>query len=235
MRALVVDDDLDFRSLIRVHLRQLRIDADIVATPNEFLAKLNTNEYQFCLIDLKMSGADLGFDLISKIRTSIGALLPLFVISSSGDYASIAHAIELGATDFITKPIDREILATKIAKFIPSREISQNALTLFPVPAGGAPIEVSLEVIVRAVDEFGFELESPHLFSKGRVVSLSGPTIEGITGRAEPISATIVNTRAAPGLETYLADAEFDSGNLELQRQMRSWILKMRNQLNGSK
>src|SRR5581483_6217712 len=106
LQALVLDDDPDFLNLAIFVLRQLGIRTEITSTPNDFLDKFKNSKPDCCFIDLNLGGLISGFALVQSIRSGFGKNLPVFVISSASDAQAIAHALEVGANDFIIKPLD---------------------------------------------------------------------------------------------------------------------------------
>lgn len=66
------------------------------------------------LLDLKMPHVD-GFEILSAVRSSEGfAQLPVIVLTSSSDAPTKLRALELGATDFLAKPVDASELALRL-------------------------------------------------------------------------------------------------------------------------
>lgn len=65
-----------------------------------------------------------GFDLIKKIRNELGKNTPIVVLT--GIYKGLQHKNEalnaLGATDFIEKPFDNELLKNKVIKMVSNSE-----------------------------------------------------------------------------------------------------------------
>lgn len=229
--ALVLDDDPDFLAVIEVLLKKLGIQCHSTQTPEDFISKMKESRPDFCLIDLRIKGLTLGYTLVKAIRGAFGNEIPLFIVSADSDTQAIAHAIEIGATDYFTKPIDRELFATKISRYVTSPELSENTLSYFSIPQGGSPAELySNEFKVLSIDEFGFTLGSPHLLTKGCRVKASGAFVENIFGHSNPITLSIVSTWANPSHRQFEAYAELLEPAEETTAKLRYWLNQQKTQ-----
>lgn len=68
------------------------------------------------LLDIMMPGMD-GYEVCRQLKSSNSTVhIPVIFLSGEQDSSSRAKGIELGAADFVTKPIDPEILKASIQK-----------------------------------------------------------------------------------------------------------------------
>lgn len=68
------------------------------------------------LLDLRLPKVD-GLEVIRKVRADGGLkLLPIVVLTSSKDEHDVAEAYKLGANAFVSKPVEFEEFATKVAQ-----------------------------------------------------------------------------------------------------------------------
>lgn len=116
---LVVDDEPSLEALIRQKFRkQIRKrEMEFIFAYNgvEALNILNENkEIGIILTDINMPEMD-GLTLLSKLKEQ-NRLYRSVVISAYGDMENIRTAMNLGASDFITKPIDLKDLETTLEK-----------------------------------------------------------------------------------------------------------------------
>jgi len=112
-RVLVVDDDSTMRLQIRAGLQQ---DCQVVeASGGEEALELCREELPSAvLLDVMMPGLD-GFEVCRQIREIPGGIdLPILMVTGLDDVASIERAYEVGATDFIVKPIQWNLLAHRV-------------------------------------------------------------------------------------------------------------------------
>jgi ActR/RegA family two-component response regulator len=224
--ALIVDDDPAHNRILAAVLKKLGIASIMCQKASEFLAQLKTTKPNICLVDLNIDDLGVGFTLIKAVRKVLGAELPIIVLSGHGDRQAVAHAVEVGANDFIAKPLDKGILASKLTRYLMTEELLIAQSALFPVPQGGSPAYVTLEFELQAVDEFGIQIVSKHLLNKGSVYHIESPLLHEVTGAAEPHLFTVTSTSIDRDGENYLAFCEFDQTNEAVLTAVRRWLSK---------
>jgi CheY-like chemotaxis protein len=108
---LVVDDEADvaelFRQQFRREVRQGHYVIHFAQSAEEALAKLGDGiqpELIVVLSDINMPGMD-GLGLLRKLKEQ-RADLPVIMVTAYGDDERRRKAAELGATEFVTKPVD---------------------------------------------------------------------------------------------------------------------------------
>ncbi|MNF34920.1 Chemotaxis protein CheY [compost metagenome] len=124
MKILVVDDEADVQPLFLQHfrkeLRHNNFEFDFALSGEEALEYLKGNGLEVVLIlsDINMPGMS-GIDLLSKIRHDYQALSPVvMMITAYADEENYRQAMEKGANDFLTKPLDFNILKEKLKKIM---------------------------------------------------------------------------------------------------------------------
>ncbi len=120
-KILVVDDEPDFEELIKQKFRHkiLKHEYDFVFAGNgkEALHKLEENsDISIVLSDINMPEMD-GLTLLSKIDEKY-PLTKTVIVSAYSDMSNIRKAMNLGAFDFVTKPLNFEDLQITINKTI---------------------------------------------------------------------------------------------------------------------
>lgn len=220
--VLAVDDDPEFNDLVKIVLSKLGIASEFFLTAETFLERLKDAKPSLCLIDVNIGRLGIGFQIVKAVRRTFGGELPLLVTSSLADNRSITHAIEIGANDYLVKPLDLEILASKLKNYLSSAQLMANALKLFPVPEGESFAYLNLPLEVVEVDELGLKLLSRHLLLKGALIEVSGHFIEEISGGKHSLLVSVTSTWLEGSF--YGAYAEFDSTNEGLLRSVRKWM-----------
>ena len=104
-RILIIDDDIGFRDLLRIHLSaagyQVQVAEDGVTGGRALLAQTP----DLIVTDLNMPFLD-GFELLSLLRSDAEtASIPVIMLSGRSDGDTMAKAVELGAADFLIKPV----------------------------------------------------------------------------------------------------------------------------------
>jgi CheY-like chemotaxis protein len=114
-RLFVVDDEPDavelFRQSFRREIRSGQYDLRFAASAEDALALLTAESLDdriLLLCDINMPGMG-GLDLLREVR-SRWPLLPVIMITAYGDPDNRRRALQNGASDFITKPVDFEQL-----------------------------------------------------------------------------------------------------------------------------
>ena len=120
MQILVVDDETDVRDLFqqrfRREIRSGALNFSFAFSGEEALAYLRARPSEVLLIlsDINMPGMS-GLELLSHVREE-GHMPPttMMMITAYGDDNSRQEALGLGATDFLTKPLDFAVLRQKL-------------------------------------------------------------------------------------------------------------------------
>ena len=125
-RILVVDDEPDLEKLIQQKFRHQIHDGDVrflfARDGVEALAVLEANhDIDMVVTDINMPRMD-GLSLLQKLQENEEKLSTI-IVSAYGDLANIRTAMNRGAFDFLTKPIDFLDLETTIAKTIRHVEV----------------------------------------------------------------------------------------------------------------
>jgi DNA-binding response OmpR family regulator len=224
----IVDDDPEFRDLMAAVFKKRKIEVEGFDSPADFLKRLKERRPTLCLVDLHFGGVSSGFQLVQAVRKVLGPSLPLIVTSSSSDMHSVSHAMEIGASDYVIKPVDLDILFTKLEYY--SRALKQDSsFNFFPVPEARAAGKMNLELHIREIDEVGIVIRTPHLFVKGTYLKVHGPLAEEILGAGESFPITITDSQVEDGF--YIAKGEIDPTNEKVLQLNRLWLGKQKGPL----
>src|SRR6478609_270261 len=113
-RVLVVDDQPPNVRLLQAILTPRGYDVRTASSGEEALATLEKDDMDLVLLDIVMPGMD-GYQVCREIRERPGtAYLPVVMVTASGDEQKI-KALEAGADDFITKPVDKNEMLARVA------------------------------------------------------------------------------------------------------------------------
>jgi signal transduction histidine kinase len=114
--VLVVDDDPGTRIAMTALLEPLRFRVVLASSGEQAIELAKKEAFNVILVDVRMPRLD-GFETVARLREqSISKRTPIILLSAFGsgrDYAQRAYAV--GAVDFITKPVDGELLRAKVA------------------------------------------------------------------------------------------------------------------------
>ncbi|QMU28326.1 response regulator [Adhaeribacter radiodurans] len=120
MKILVVDDEADVRPLFeqrfRREVRAGELEFQFALSGEEACAYLELHDSEVVLIlsDINMPGMS-GLDLLRFIRTKHASKPPaVMMITAYGDEQNYQQAMQYGADDFLTKPLDFSTLKEKL-------------------------------------------------------------------------------------------------------------------------
>ncbi len=120
-RILIVDDDAAARSGLERLLQQSDYDVTTAEDGAAALAIATESPPDAVVTDLHMPNMD-GMTLLTKLREQDGDL-PVIVTTAFGDVSAAVDAMRRGAVDFITKPVDIDVLLLSIERSIQTRAI----------------------------------------------------------------------------------------------------------------
>ncbi|MCG7927569.1 MAG: sigma-54 dependent transcriptional regulator [Candidatus Thiodiazotropha taylori] len=114
--ALIVDDEPDICELLEITLLRMGIDAHSVfnlASAHQLLAE---QSFDLCLSDMRLPDGN-GIDLVRYINETYPQL-PVAMITAHGNMESAIEALKAGAFDFVSKPVDLEVLRKLVQQAI---------------------------------------------------------------------------------------------------------------------
>jgi diguanylate cyclase (GGDEF)-like protein/PAS domain S-box-containing protein len=112
--VLVADDDPVMRLLMLEMLSQVGLDAIEAADGNAAVASFQHNAPDLVLLDVDMPQMD-GFAVCRAIRAvETRTTVPIIMVTGGDDIEAVTQAYEVGATDFVSKPINWPILGHRV-------------------------------------------------------------------------------------------------------------------------
>jgi CheY-like chemotaxis protein len=121
LRALVVDDDSNMRTILRMTLDACGFDKlEVASGGTKAFEVVQSFQPNLLITDWEMSGGS-GIDLLRRVRTdpaSPDQFLPVVVLSGYAYRESIAEARDAGATDFLVKPVSAKRVVSRITGLI---------------------------------------------------------------------------------------------------------------------
>jgi CheY-like chemotaxis protein len=115
-RALVVEDNKINQMVTRRQLKNLDCEVDVIDDGNLVLSKLQSNNYDFVLMDLYMSEMG-GFEATREIRKN-GINTPVIAFSGDDSIETIESCTAAGMNGLIVKPCESAEMASKINTII---------------------------------------------------------------------------------------------------------------------
>jgi two-component system phosphate regulon response regulator PhoB len=104
-RILVVDDEPDILELVQYNLQKDNYDVVSVLSGEEALARVQTSPPDLVVLDLMLPGMD-GLEVCKQLKQEPRtAAIPLIMLTARGEEADVVAGLELGADDYLTKPM----------------------------------------------------------------------------------------------------------------------------------
>lgn len=123
-----VEDEADIRAELIFALKKYGFNVLSASSGEEALNSLRTLHPDLILCDILMPGFG-GLELLKRVREQLAHLssTPFLFLSALGDRTHILDGLKLGADDYLTKPIDFEVLEAKIMRNLNLVERARNA------------------------------------------------------------------------------------------------------------
>ncbi|UCH87027.1 MAG: response regulator [Dehalococcoidia bacterium] len=113
-RILVVDDEMINRVLLSTNLQESGYIVETAEDGQQALEMLRAQPFDVVLLDLIMPRVD-GYQVLAQMKDDDALRrIPVIVISSSDEMESIVRCIEMGATDYLTKPFNPVLLHARL-------------------------------------------------------------------------------------------------------------------------
>ncbi|MFL6678758.1 MAG: sigma-54-dependent transcriptional regulator [Burkholderiaceae bacterium] len=155
-RVLLVDDEPAFQRLGGSFLRDLGHAVTVAGDGEQALASFERQRPELVLLDLAMPphmDPEIGLELIPRF-----AGVPVVVLTGHGEHELALRATALGAWDFLTKPIDPDMLRFVVARALRQARLDAELAALRAATAtddlglvGQAPAMAQLRAMVRRV------------------------------------------------------------------------------------
>lgn len=114
IKILVADDEEDILDIIRYNLEQAGFIAETAVNGEEAIRKAKYFKPQLVILDIMMPRKN-GMEVLKELRKDpdLGGVLVLF-LTALGNEASEIEGLNLGADDYIVKPIKPQVLLSRI-------------------------------------------------------------------------------------------------------------------------
>ncbi len=203
-KVLIIDDDPKFRSIIRKILEQKGVIIKEAATLSEAFTILDKITPDLVMLDLNLSTKVHGTELL-KLRQEDTrlSLIPILVCSATSKKEAIKKVFELGATDYMIKPIRPDYLLLKIKKCL--KDIKKVEYTLSEndkVLESKLKLEVWAEVV--ALSETHCQIRSPIKFTAQEKISINFSEFSNILSNPKTCISDISSRPNSHGIyDTY--------------------------------
>ncbi|MFI5306178.1 MAG: sigma-54-dependent transcriptional regulator [Polyangiales bacterium] len=129
-RILVVDDEKNIRRTLRMVLEGPGYDVVEAGSAEEALARLEEDDIDLAVLDVRLPAMS-GIDALDRIRKRPGSdAMPVIMISGHASLAEAVSAVQLGAVDFLEKPLDRDRVLVSIENALRQTKLQREVARL---------------------------------------------------------------------------------------------------------
>lgn len=207
---LIVEDDLTFSTMLSTWLRKKDFEVNAVSSVSAAVKALTQTDKetpQLVLSDLRLPDHD-GLYLLAWMRKQ-GFAQPFIVMTSYAEVQNAVEAMKLGATDYISKPIQPDLLLQKMKEALRSASLSSLPTTTIPSKVENITATTSAS-LTSATSHPGIEGHSPVAQDLYRLVALVAPTplsvlINGASGTGKEYVAHRIHELSKRGNGPFVA------------------------------
>ena len=120
-RVLVVDDEKNMCELLATALGQREMNVTWFTSADAALEAILRQDFDVVLTDIKMPGTT-GLQLCDQVVANRPDV-PVVVMTAFGSFEAAIGAIRAGAYDFVTKPVEIDLLAVTLQRAIKHRQL----------------------------------------------------------------------------------------------------------------
>jgi two-component system alkaline phosphatase synthesis response regulator PhoP len=125
---LLIDDEANLRYTLTRILQRSGFDVTTAANGEEALRRLVDNSFDLVLLDIRLPGLS-GLEVLERIRKQ-DIRIPVILLTAHGTLQSALDAIRLGATDYILKPVNPELLLNRTQSLVREQAIHRRKIEI---------------------------------------------------------------------------------------------------------
>ncbi len=114
MKVLIVDNEIEFASTLAERLRLRKIETETAFSGLEGLTAVSTFHPDVMILDLRMPDMS-GLDVLARVK-ALDPAIEVILLTGHGSFEDGISGMELGAFDYLVKPIDLVLLMEKITE-----------------------------------------------------------------------------------------------------------------------
>ena len=111
--VLIIDDEPDICELIEITLARMGLDSRSAMNVADALTLIEAEHFDLCLTDMRLPDGD-GIEMVKYVQQN-HPNIPIAVITAHGNMELAVNALKAGAFDFVSKPVDIQILRNLVS------------------------------------------------------------------------------------------------------------------------
>ena len=109
---LIVEDERDIASLLKLHLNDANFDVALAADGHEGMRLAFSRQWDLVILDIRLPGPD-GLSICRSLRREM-AYVPIMMLTSKSSELDRVLGLELGADDYVTKPFSVSEMVARV-------------------------------------------------------------------------------------------------------------------------
>jgi DNA-binding NtrC family response regulator len=192
---LVIDDDEPSCRLVKAIFKEEGFDVSAAFDGATGLERVTTEKPELVLLDLKLGKED-GLEVLTQLK-AMDPLLPVVMLSGDGELRAAVRATQLGAFDFLEKPIDHEEIVVVVRRALETKELQREVADLRRQLGEGGSL----------TSQMGSSPQMRRVIDQVRTVSDSNLTvlIEGETGTGKELVAQAIHRESSRRQKPFIA------------------------------
>lgn len=114
---MLAEDDVMLASLLKFRLEKAGYRVDLAADGRQVKELVDRQMPDIIVSDIMMPYFS-GIELVDYLRNELGSQVPVIIISTAGSESNVLSAFEMGADDFISKPVSPSELLVRLSKLL---------------------------------------------------------------------------------------------------------------------
>ncbi|HKL59578.1 MAG TPA: HD domain-containing phosphohydrolase [Sphaerochaeta sp.] len=123
---ITTDDDQAIRKVLQILLRKEGYQVTVCSSGDDLLSflKISSSTIDLILLDIKMPGLS-GMEVLEILRRNYPSI-PVIMLTAFNDLDTGMKAIRLGASDYLAKPVHREVLVESVSRVLNETALKQD-------------------------------------------------------------------------------------------------------------
>jgi DNA-binding response OmpR family regulator len=169
-----------------------------------------------------------GLKIIEILRKKFSHNIPIAIVSAVRSTAVIAYALELGASEYLCKPLLRHQFDELIEKYLAKEESNFHLPSMSKIKKEVQKAEVSFHANVVEVFGNGFTMSSNFMISKGTQLKVSSQLVKDIFDTDHIYLYVAKNELIDEENNLFSIEAEIDRYDYAKNEKLREWLNKMK-------
>ncbi len=208
-RIAVLEDDVEIRDLIKLHLEKASFKVRTFSRAEDFFNALSSESFALLLLDLMLPDMD-GLDVCKAIKRDPSHDMPVIMVTAKTEIADRIVGLELGADDYISKPFSPRELVARV----------RSVLRRF---ASGGQGEAKIDIGVLSIDPGRHE------------VAVEGRKIDSLTQSEFKILCLLASRQGWVFSRDKILEALWEGEKLVIERTVDVHVKNLRDKLGKAK